>query len=70
MGQGGQQSRGPTVLTVVSSGPGGSAESRANSADSGKWWARGGQQSQGPTVVSGGPGGSVESGTNSADSGK
>ena len=41
MGEGGQQTQGPTVLTVVSGGPGGSAESRTNSADSGKWWARG-----------------------------
>ena len=42
------------MLTVVSAGPGGSAESRANSADSGKWCARG----------------SAESRANSADSGK
>ena len=41
MAQGGQQSQGPTVLTVVSGGPGGSAESGTNSADSGKWWPRG-----------------------------
>ena len=29
------------MLAVVSDGPGGSAESGTNSADSGKWWARG-----------------------------
>ena len=36
MGQGGQQSQGPTELIVASSGPGGSAESGTNGADSGK----------------------------------
>ena len=36
MGEGGQQSQGPTVLTVESSGPGGSAESGTNGANSGK----------------------------------
>ena len=36
MGQGGQQSHGRTVLIVASSGPGKSAESGTNSADSEK----------------------------------